>query len=61
MHHLFRRCAVKAWFQTNFSANKCKVLNRIASKMCVEYCNKCWKQRNEVLQDKKKCKERLVR
>ena len=46
MRELFRRYAVKDWSRVEFSMNKYHKLNRIVTKKCVEYCIRCWKERN---------------
>ena len=64
MTELFRGYVVKVWFETdwfetNFSSDVYRTLNKIVVRKCVEFYVKCWKHRNEAYHDDEKQKKRI--
>ena len=49
--NIFRGIKIKVWKEINFRTIKYTDLNRIINKYCMNYCVKCWKDRNKKLHD----------
>ena len=59
MKEVFRGYAISNWTATDFNSTKYRKLNKILVYKCVCYYNECWKDRNNVLHDENKQRERL--
>ena len=60
MRSVFRGHVVKVWKGINFSQTKYKALNKILSKHCILYYQKCWKDRNEYYHNEDAQKSRAL-
>jgi len=60
MTSLFRGHVVKVWKGVNFNQTKYKALNKILSKHCILYYQRCWKDRNEYYHNEELQKNRAV-
>ena len=47
MQEMFPRCIVKVQLGTNFRGNISRKLNKIVTRICMQYYYKCWIHRNE--------------
>ena len=61
MKELFRGFVIINQVTTDFNCRKYKKLNKILAYRCVKYYNECWKDRNNIMHDENKQKERLKR
>ena len=61
MTELFRGYVVKNWIGVDMNCKKYRCLNKIIARECVLFYNKCWKQRNQIMHDPIKQKERMKR
>ena len=43
--------SIKTWKGSEFGGNKCTAYDRIANHYCMNYCYKCWKNKNEKLHE----------
>jgi hypothetical protein len=59
MKDLFRGYVIKNWKETDFNSRKYRRLNKVLVRQCVWYYNECWKDRNRVMHDESKQRERL--
>jgi hypothetical protein len=59
MKELFRGYVIINWMETDFNSKKYRKLNKILVRQCVHYYNECWKDRNKVMNDDTKQRERL--
>jgi len=60
MKELFRGHVVKVWKGVDFSQSNYKILNKIVSKHCILYYQKCWKDRNDHYHNEEFQKERAI-
>ena len=61
MKELFRGYVVNDWMEVNLNTKKYRYLNMITARECVYFYNRCWKHRNEIMHDRNKQKERMMR
>ena len=59
MKALFCRYPIIAQFGTNFQTTKYQESNKILIKLCINYYEKYWKYRNQMMHDNNKQKERI--
>ena len=60
MKELFRGYVIKVQKGVDFSQSKYKILNKILSKHCILYYQKCWKHRNDQYHNEDEQKRRAI-
>ena len=58
---LFRGRVAIDWEGANLNTRKCKTLNKIIARKCVEFHMKCWKKRNNDYHDENKQRKRILK